>query len=118
MAQSYQNLHIWKDAIELAFRLYVITKKFPKDEQFGLVSQLRRAGVSISSNIAEGSSRKSKKDYIRFIDIAIGSLNEVESILHISQKIGLISEPECDTMQTSIQKLGNSLGAFRKFLQK
>ena len=67
MSQSYENLKIWKDSVELAEFIYKETKKFPKEEYFGIVSQMRRAVVSVSSNIAEGSSRPSKKDYCRLL---------------------------------------------------
>jgi four helix bundle protein len=118
MSQSYENLNVWKESIKLASSVYLLTKKFPREEQFGLISQLRRGVISISTNIAEGSSRKSKKDYMRFLDISIGSLNEVESLLHVSQHIGIVSKEECSKIHPAIISLGKSLGAFRKYLQK
>lgn len=118
MAQSYENLKVWQDSIELAARVYKMTKAFPKEEQFGLVSQMRRAAISISSNIAEGSSRKTKKDYTRFLDIAIGSLNEVESQLHIAVKLNFLESKDARPLFDTMQGLGNSLGGFRKYLQK
>jgi len=118
MAHSYENLKVWQDSIELASLVYALSKTFPKEEQFGLVSQIRRAAVSVSSNIAEGSSRKSKKDYTRFLDIAIGSLNEVESLLHIAIRLQFVSQAQSQPLIDIILSLGNSLGAFRKYLQK
>lgn len=117
MAQSYENLKVWKDSVELASCIYVLTRKFPRDEQFGLVSQMRRAVISISSNIAEGSSRKTKKDYTRFLDISIGSLNEVESLLHVATKLNFVSQTESHGIREDISALGVLLGGFRKYLQ-
>lgn len=118
MAESFKNLKVWNNSVALATIIYKLTKKYPKDEVFGIISQLRRAVVSISSNIAEGSSRKSGKDYCRFIDISIGSLNEVESLIQISLNLGYISENDFSTIQTEVNKLGLLLGGFRKYLIK
>lgn len=118
MAESYKNLKVWQDAMKLARMVYASTQKFPKEEMFGMTSQLRRASVSISSNIAEGSSRKSRKDYIRFIDIAIGSCNEVESLLALSQDLGFILKSDCDDLLTRLASLGKTLNGFRRYLGK
>lgn len=118
MAQSYENLEIWKDSLNLAEEVYSITRKFPKEEMFGMISQLRRAVVSISSNIAEGSSRGSAKDYCRFIDISIGSLKEVESLCHLSLRLGYISSGVATDLFNKFDKLGKSMGGFRKYLIK
>ncbi len=118
MAESYKNLKIWNDAVILASDIYSLTKKFPKEEIFGITSQLRRAVVSISSNVAEGSSRSSKKEYVRFIDIAIGSLHEVESLLQIANNLQYLSENEYAKIIEQISKLGILIGGFRKHLQK
>ncbi len=83
MAKMFENLDAWKEATDLAVRIYEITKNFPKEEIFGITSQLRRAAISISSNLAEGAGRKSKKDFKQFVHIASGSLNEVDSLLYI-----------------------------------
>ncbi len=118
MAESYKNLKIWSESVVLATEIYRVTKNFPKDEIFGTVSQLRRAVVSVSSNIAEGSSRSSKKDYIRFIDISIGSLHEVESLLEVTNKLEYISKNDYVKLMDEIQKLGALIGGFRKYLTK
>lgn len=118
MAESYKNLKVWKEAKDLAIFVYRITKKFPKDEMFGITSQLRRAVVSIPSNIAEGSSRGSRKDYSRFVEIATGSLNEVENLVGISSELGYINKIESETFTEKIITIGNLLGGFKKFLNK
>jgi len=79
MAKMYENLDVWKEPTNLAVQIYQVTKNFPKEEIWGITSQMRRASISISSNIAEGSGRKSKKDFKQFVHMASGSLNEVES---------------------------------------
>ena len=116
MTENYSNLNIWKDAVALAVSVYRVTREFPKEENYGLVSQLKRAVVSISSNVAEGSSRKSKKDFSRFVDIAIGSLHEVESLLIVSRELGYVSVDEQRILEEKLARLGKSLNAFRKFL--
>jgi four helix bundle protein len=118
MANTFEHLDIWKQSIELASIIYREIKKIPKTETFGIISQLQRAVVSISSNIAEGSGRGSKKDFCRFIDIAIGSLNEVESLLFVSGRLNYLNEKELQELLIIIKKLGMSLGAFRKHLLK
>ncbi|MGB4076773.1 MAG: four helix bundle protein [Minisyncoccia bacterium] len=118
MAKSYENLKIWNEAIGFATRLYVTTKGFPREELFGLTSQIRRAAVSISANIAEGSGRSSKKEFSRFIDISIGSLNEVESLGRIAREVGYLSTTSYNQLYDDAEKLGKSLGGFRKFLRK
>lgn len=118
MSESYKNLNIWNDSVQLSVTIYEVTKKFPKDEVFGIISQIRRAVVSVSSNIAEGSSRPSKREYARFIDISVGSLHEVENLLEISSKLGYVSKIEHVKLANEIQKLGLSIGGFRKYLIK
>lgn len=118
MAKSYEHLDIWKDGMKLSSGVYRITKKFPKTEMFGMVSQLRRAAVSIPVNIAEGSGRASKKDFSRFIDIAIGSLNEVECLLQISLQLSYIGKSDHDVLMGQVKPLGGKLGNFRKYLKK
>src|SRR3989344_5311138 len=90
---SYKELIVWQKSVELVEHIYHLTKKFPKEEVYGLVSQMRRASVSIPSNIAEGRLRRSKKDFIQFLQIAFGSGAELETQIIISKKskIGLMS---------------------------
>ena len=118
MAQSYENLNIWKDSVDFAKEIYKVTVNFPKTEVFGITSQVRRAVVSVSTNIAEGSGRNSKKDFSRFIDISIGSLNETESLLHISNGLGYLKVEDFKRLNDVIKRLGVSIGAFKKYLNK
>ena len=90
--QDYKKLEIWKSAIEIGEMTYKLLLTFPKTEQYGLISQMQRAAVSISSNIAEGSSRRTNPDFIRFLEFSLGSCFEIESQLILSEKIGLIKD--------------------------
>lgn len=83
---GFEQLEVWQKAIEFANRVYDITQSFPSDERFGLTSQMRRAAVSIPSNIAEGTSRGSNRDFARFVEIAYGSLMETVSHAHIATR--------------------------------
>ncbi|WP_413533362.1 four helix bundle protein [Empedobacter brevis] len=92
--RSHKDLLVYQKSLDLVTSIYSITNHFPKEEQFGLTSQLRRASVSIPSNIAEGAGRKSKKEFIQFLYIALGSLNEVETQIEISKRLDYIQEIE------------------------
>lgn len=91
MANGYKNLIVWQKAIKLTLTMYSVTAKFPKQEQFGLTSQIQRAAVSIPCNIAEGSSR-GDKDFHRFLTIAFGSGMELETQLIIAKELNYLSE--------------------------
>jgi len=93
-SNSYRDLEVWRKAIELAKQLYVLTETFPKKEIFGLTSQLTRNGVSVASNIAEGQARNSRKEFIYFLNISLGSLAEIETQLIIAGGIGYVSEAD------------------------
>ncbi len=118
MAESYENLKVWQDAINLAVDVYAVTNNFPKEELFGIISQLRRASVSVSSNIAEGAGRNSKGDYCRFIDIATGSLHEVESLLMVACRLNYFAEDQLKQLKEKTTAIGNMLGGLKKYLQK
>lgn len=110
--QSFTDLNAWKKSHELVIGVYTMTKAFPKEEMFGLTSQLRRASVSISSNIAEGFSRKSFKEKLQFYAQALGSLTEVQNQLLIGRDVGYIEATRftqlADTAVT-VSKLLNGL---------
>lgn len=92
MIRKYQNLKVWEKATQLVLEVYALTKAFPKDEMYGLTSQVRRAVISIPSNIAEGSERRSDKDFIRFLHMASASLAEVETQIFIAMKLNYLEE--------------------------
>ena len=86
--KTHKDLDVWKLSIQLVKDIYQLTSKFPSEEKFGLVAQIRRAAVSIPSNIYEGAARNSDKDYIRFLYISLGSLSEIETQLIIAEELG------------------------------
>ncbi len=109
---SYENLIVWRKSITLVKMIYGISKEFPNEEKFGLISQIRRAAVSIPSNIAEGQARRTTPDYIRFVSIAEGSLAEVETQLIISIELGFCSKDatrECFSLMVEVRKMLSSL---------
>ncbi len=91
MNRPHKNLDVWKLAMECVSDIYRITRAFPIDERFGLTDQLRRASVSIPSNIAEGSSRNTKKEFVNFLYMAQGSLSEIDTQLEIALKLEYIT---------------------------
>ena len=116
--QSYRDLEVWQMAIDLAEQCYRATKCFPKDELFGLTSQIRRAAASIPANIAEGQGRESTKDFLRFISIARGSLMEVETHLILSRRIGLMDQAALESLMTKSDRISRMLAGLRKALEK
>jgi four helix bundle protein len=110
--KSFTDLNAWKEGHNLVLEIYRITKKFPKEEQFGLTIQLRRAGVSFTSNIAEGFSRNSYKEKLQFYSMALGSLTEIQNQLLVLQDIGYITKEEFNKIaeQTiTVNKITNGL---------
>ena len=86
---NHKDLEVWKKSVELAKDVYEATKAFPKDEIFGLTSQMKRASVSIASNIAEGAARKGQREFVQFLYIAIGSASELDTHIEIAKAIGM-----------------------------
>jgi len=113
---NFEKLDVWQKAVALADVVYSQTRKFPAEERFGLTNQMRRAAVSISSNIAEGSSRTSQADFGRFIEIATGSVFEVTSQAFIAKKQILLSEAEFHVIYQSAEELSRMLSGLRKSL--
>ena len=89
--KTHKDLDVWKMAIAFAGEIYSITKAFPREEQFGLVTQIRRSVVSISANIAEGASRKSRKEYLHFLYVARASASELDTLLEISIRTSMLT---------------------------
>lgn len=117
-AFPFEKLDVWQKAIDFADLVYGLTRGFPADERFGLTSQMRRAAVSVSSNIAEGSSRFSHDDFSRFIEIATGSLFEVVSQSVISRRQGFLSEEDYLTIHRAAEEQGRMLSGLRRSLQR
>ena len=115
---GFYRLEVWKLGMELVDFIYVLTKKFPSDEKFALVSQMRRAAVSVPLNIAEGSIKRTKKDFASFVRIALGSLMETMTCLEISLRQKYILIVDYEKGQQIIQELYFKLIALDKFLTK
>lgn len=115
--RDYTKYNVWNEAIELGVRIYDFTSQYPKHEQFGLSSQLRRAVVSISSNIAEGTSRSSELEFCRFIEIAIGSAFEVNSQIILSKRLQYINEIDFSEISNLIDQLLKQLSSLRSKLK-
>ena len=112
----FEKLDVWQKAGGFADRVYQVTRTFPNEERFGLSSQMRRASVSISSNIAEGSGRSSDKDFARFIEIAYGSLMEVVSQAQIAFRQGFIERAERDALYVRAEELARMLSGLKASL--
>lgn len=110
-AKNYRDLIVWQDAIKIAKLVYKLTEKFPKHENYALADQLRRAAVSVPSNIAEGQARKAPGDFRRFLHIALGSLAEVDTQLILAQEFGYLSREDINPMDEQIQNLRKKLYA-------
>ncbi len=113
---NFEKLEVWQEAIRFADAVYTITRSFPEAERFGLTNQKRRAAVSISSNLAEASSRSSRSDYARFVEIAAGSVFEVISQATISHRQGLLSETDFGQLYSACEKQIKMLSGLRKSL--
>lgn len=114
---TYESLDIWKLAIEYARTIYKVTDKFPRSEIYGLTNQLRRASVSISANIAEGSGSTSLKDKLNFLDIAIKSCLETTSEIQISFELGYIDKTNRNKLYEDAEKIIRKIRAFKRFLK-
>ena len=116
MMQSYRNLQVWQKSMEMVDLVYAATKHFPKEETYGLASQVRRCVVSVASNIAEGSQR-GKKEFIQFVVIAYGSLAEVETQIEIAFRQNYISDDERKEIFDLTAEVGRMLNGLSKSLE-
>ncbi|MBI3465367.1 MAG: four helix bundle protein [Planctomycetes bacterium] len=115
---GFEKLEVWQLAIEFADQVYAQTAGFPTDERFGLTSQMRRAAVSVSANIAEGSGRGSKQDFARFLEIAYGSLMEVVSQTHIAFRREMLAQAEFRSLGQQADRLARMLSGLRASIQQ
>ncbi len=106
---NFKDLEVWQLARQLAVAVYKVSKQFPKDERFGLTEQVRRASVSIASNIAEGHGRRTDGAFIQFVRISLGSLNEVETQLIIASDLAYLSATEIEALEKDIRRLAIKL---------
>lgn len=114
--KGYKKLIVWQKADELTYQIYLATKSFPKEEIYGITSQLRRAALSVPTNIVEGYGRQGSKELKQFINIALGSLAETEYLLDFSLKLGYFNQGSHNNLQDLRQEVGNLLWKFYKSL--
>lgn len=116
MAKSYRELEVWKRAIELSVALYDLTREFPREEIYGLAGQLRRAGVSVASNIAEGYERSTRGEFRNFLGLARGSALEVQTQLVIARELGMGNPAKLSTAEELAEEAGKMLWSMRSKL--
>ena len=107
----YQNLLVWKKSVRFVSRIYLLTRGFPKSEMFGIIDQSRRASVSIPTNIAEGFGRNSRKEFLRFLRYAMGSLFEIQTHLRISLELNYISQHQYNCFYNDSREIERMLSA-------
>ena len=112
--RKYKDLKFWQRSVNLATQVYSITSQFPAEERFGLISQMRRAAVSVSSNIAEGAGRTSDKEYKHFLDIAYGSLYELQTQLIISNNLDYVKSDICKAIEDEIIEIQKMIFTYAK----
>jgi four helix bundle protein len=115
---SFENLKVWQESRKLVSEIYRLVRKFPKEEKFALGDQIRRAVISVPSNIAEGSGRGSLKEQIHFIEIAYGSLMEVYCQLQVASDLSFIQEADLENIKPKVSSIANMLTGLRASLRK
>lgn len=116
--KTYRDLLVWQKAMKLVTDIYLITQKFPQTEAYGLTIQIRRSAVSIPSNIAEGTARNSRKDYLRFLHVALGSLFEMPTQLEISENIGFQKANQFELINEAGREIERMLSSLIRNLKK
>ena len=116
--KPHKNLEVWKLSVDFVKDIYTLTTNFPDEEKFGIISQLRRAVVSIPTNIAEGAARSTKKELRNFLYIASGSLSEIDTLLTISKELGFIKESQLGALNEKLVKIDIMLDGLIKKLKK
>ncbi len=112
---SFEKLNVWQDSIDLVELIYSTVKVFPEDEKFGLTSQMKRCSVSISSNLAEGTSRDTNKDKARFSTMAFSSTMELLCQITLCKRLGFINEDEYLKLREKVMKTSNQINALKKY---
>jgi four helix bundle protein len=115
--RPHRNLDVWNKSIDLVLEIYEFTKKFPKLEEHALLSQMRRAAISIPSNIAEGAGRQTKKEFIQFLYIAQGSASEIDTQLEIAFRLGYLDDAEKMKLDVQINNIGKMITGLQRSLK-
>ncbi len=116
--KTHKDLDVWKLSIEFVTEIYNLTKYFPKEEQFGLTNQIRRASVSIPSNIAEGAGRRSDKEFLQFLYISMGSIHEIDTQLLISLNLNYLTKSEYEILLTKLDQISKMISGLIKFVKE
>ena len=116
--KSYKDLEVWKKGVELVKRVYLSTKKFPKEEAYGLTNQMRRSAISIPSNIAEGKMRQHTNEYVQFLYVALGSCGELDTQLIIAKQLGYISKEDASSFADEIDHISRMIRSLIKTIKK
>ena len=116
--RPHRTLEAWKESIQLVKEIYILTREFPSEEKYGLISQLRRAAVSISLNIAEGAARQSDKEYVKFLFISEGSISEVDTILELTRVLEIISEEQAQRHVKKNERVSALVSGLRKSIER
>ncbi|MGV0956030.1 four helix bundle protein [Empedobacter falsenii] len=116
--RTHKDLDVWKLSIEFVTEIYNLTKDFPKEEQFGLTNQIRRASVSIPSNIAEGAGRRSDKEFLQFLYISMGSIQEIDTQLLISLNLNYLTKSEYEISLTKLDQISKMISGLIKFVKE
>ncbi|GAB4284964.1 MAG: four helix bundle protein [Marinilabiliales bacterium] len=116
--RTHKDLDAWKKSIELVTDIYKLTNNFPKSEQYGLISQIRRSAISVSSNIAEGAGRQHNKEFIQFLYISLGSLSELETQLIISVNLKYINNKDFIDLNEKMKDIRNLINGLIRYIKK
>lgn len=116
MIRSYRDLRVWQDAMNLAERCYKVSRRLPEEEKYGLTQQLRRASVSIPSNIAEGHARRTTQIYVHHLSISLGSQAELETLLELIRRLGYLSGSDLDQVDAMAASVGRQLNGLIRSL--
>ncbi len=118
MTRNFKNVKAWEFSDEMVISIYSKTKLFPSEELYGITSQLRRAAVSVPTNIAEGTGRKHRKEYLQFLYMANGSMAEVEYLLYLSKRLGYIGQSEYSDLEQQRKKAAKTLSGLISAVEK
>ena len=116
--RDYKDLRVWQRAMDLMVRCYEITKRFPREERYGLSSQLHRSSLSVPANIAEGQGRRGSREFARFLAIAHGSLVELETLVTLGHRVGYYTANDATKTEQLASHVGGMIGALAKTLNK
>lgn len=114
---NFKELKVWQKAVDLAVKIYTVTKTFPSEEKFGLVSQMRRAGVSVPSNIAEGCAKTSSKSLVNSLEVSLGESFELETQMIISERIGILDKELARELESDLSEIQRMIMGFKTTIE-